>query len=737
MGHWKAKTNCISTRVADAKQRGPCPFARTFSFGTNDTYPEPRNFDHTSLLGTNLLGNAFNQFLPWQANEDGSGHEIVIHAGRHEFLRAFNRSFNDDTNLVDFSATNAPARNFVDQLLHISESPVTQGLFYSVDGPDFSTHGAGQIVSFSVPNGGNADLLTITYITPKPNSLPTAPNPPLPSPLDLYRAPQAFSDGNLVASHTLADQTDRNTGTGTAPVALYNFRIKSLKSQSGTMVPDVTLTSNGVVDGSTATNLSYYASGQLVTYSGAIKLWELDPVEIVARTKPATLANSVAAIEQQVFSEEGVDIPTFKTYLRNHNAALVVNRNSTMRDHADHQQPFNLKVAWSATQTVGAAGKIYDIGWLQIMQADGLRGLTMGGASPVPGRRVLPVPLHDTISENPPVAGAPSGAVKLGNDGSFAAVLPANRSVTWHLLDGAGTQSQVKERYWVSFAPGEVRTCAVCHGLNTSNQANVAGLPQNKPQALRTLLQFWKGNNPPGSMQHASASLTLLKNAGTATLTVTRSGGSVGPVSVNFATANGTAVAGTDYTSTSGTLAWADGDTLPKMISVPVLNNPNIAASKDLSVILSGPVNGSLGPTTVATVTLQEGPFQAWLFANFAANANTSAIAGDSADPDGDGLANLLEYAFSGNPNIPSPVPRPVVGTEVISGTNYLTLTYTRDVTRADISYQPQMSSNLAAGVWTDVSDSVVGQIANIEARKVSVPLNNGTKFLRVKVSRP
>jgi hypothetical protein len=361
------------------------------------------------------------------------------------------------------------------------------------------------------------------------------------------------------------------------------------------MVPDVTLTNNGSVDGSTAINVSYFANGQLVMYSGSVKLWELDPVEIVARTKPATVMSSVAGLEQQVFNEEGVDIPTFKNYLRTRNQALVVNRNSTMRDHADRQQPFNLKVAWSATQTIGAAGKIYDIGWLQVMQADGLRGLTMGAVNPVPGRRILPVPLHDTITENPPVAGAPSGAVKLGDDGSFAVMLPANRAVTWNLLDGAGIKSQVKERYWVSFAPGEIRTCAVCHGVNTNNQANVAGLPQNKSQALRLLLQFWKGNNPPGTMQHSNSTIVSRKDSGSATLSVTRTGGSVGPVSVNYATADGTAVAGTDYTATSGMLTWLDGDTTAKTITIPLLNNPTIAASKDFTVILSGAVNGSVG----------------------------------------------------------------------------------------------------------------------------------------------
>ena len=239
---------------------------------------------------------------------------------------------------------------------------------------------------------------------------------------------------------------------------------------------------------------------------------ELDPWKSSRATRPAQLTTSIASVEQIVFDEELVHAPTFQNYLRAHNLALVVNRNSTHRDAADRQQPFNLKVAWSTTQTIGASGKIYDIGWLRVFQADAIRGYTLSSnpnALPQPGRRNLPLPLHDTLSEMPTVAGAPAGAVKLGDDGSWAAILPAGHAVTWDLLDGAGTKSQVKERYWVTFAPGEVRTCAVCHGVNTKDQANNLGAPTNKPEALRTLLQFWRGNHPPGSMQHSAPGLAL------------------------------------------------------------------------------------------------------------------------------------------------------------------------------------------------------------------------------------
>jgi len=98
--------------------------------------------------------------------------------------------------------------------------------------------------------------------------------------------------------------------------------------------------------------------------------------------------------------------------------------------------------------------------------------------------------LHDPAVDNPPNATGPVASVKLGDDGSMAAFVPARRALTWHLTDPTGA-SVVKERYWLTFQPGEIRTCTSCHGINTKDQANHP-TPTNSPAALRTLLQYWK-----------------------------------------------------------------------------------------------------------------------------------------------------------------------------------------------------------------------------------------------------
>ena len=56
-------------------------------------------------------------------------------------------------------------------------------------------------------------------------------------------------------------------------------------------------------------------------------------------------------------------------------------------------------------------------------------------------------------------------------------------------------------------------------------------------------------------------------------------------MSVNYATSNSSAVAGTHYTATSGTLTWADGESGVKNVPVPITNigspqNPSNSASR-------------------------------------------------------------------------------------------------------------------------------------------------------------
>ncbi|MCX6922070.1 MAG: hypothetical protein NT154_02445, partial [Verrucomicrobia bacterium] len=110
-----------------------------------------------------------------------------------------------------------------------------------------------------------------------------------------------------------------------------------------------------------------------------------------------------------------------------------------------------------------------------------------------------------------------------------------------------------------------------------------------------------------GSLQFTSSTYPVNENEGAATLSVTRIGGSSGAVSAQYATANGTAVAPGDYATTSGTLSWASGDTAPKTITVPIVNDSTPESSESFTVTLFNPTGGAtLGTPAAATVTIAD-----------------------------------------------------------------------------------------------------------------------------------
>jgi len=109
----------------------------------------------------------------------------------------------------------------------------------------------------------------------------------------------------------------------------------------------------------------------------------------------------------------------------------------------------------------------------------------------------------------------------------------------------------------------------------------------------------------PGTLEFIAAVFSATENGGSATITVRRSGGSLGAVGVSFGTADGSAVAPGDYTATSGTLAWADGDSADKTFNVPVINDVLVEGDETIALTLSLPSGGAqLGSQSAAVLTI-------------------------------------------------------------------------------------------------------------------------------------
>jgi photosystem II stability/assembly factor-like uncharacterized protein len=109
-----------------------------------------------------------------------------------------------------------------------------------------------------------------------------------------------------------------------------------------------------------------------------------------------------------------------------------------------------------------------------------------------------------------------------------------------------------------------------------------------------------------GSVQFGSSTFAVIEDVGIANITVTRTGGSTGPLTVDYATTDGTAIAGQDYTAASGTLSFGNGET-SKTIQVPITNDANTEPDETFTIALTNaPTLESLGAPVTITVTIQD-----------------------------------------------------------------------------------------------------------------------------------
>ncbi|MBW8873797.1 MAG: hypothetical protein JF614_02445 [Acidobacteria bacterium] len=117
------------------------------------------------------------------------------------------------------------------------------------------------------------------------------------------------------------------------------------------------------------------------------------------------------------------------------------------------------------------------------------------------------------------------------------------------------------------------------------------------------------GGSGAGTIKFDQSDFQVLENAGQAVVTVEREHGEHGAVTVHYATSDGTATAGQDYTATAGTLSWADGDESRKVILIPIVNDSIVEGSEAVHLTLSAPTGGAAldGERSSAVLTILEG----------------------------------------------------------------------------------------------------------------------------------
>ncbi len=131
--------------------------------------------------------------------------------------------------------------------------------------------------------------------------------------------------------------------------------------------------------------------------------------------------------------------------------------------------------------------------------------------------------------------------------------------------------------------------------------------------------------------------------------------------------------------------------------------------------------------------------YQTWRADNFTESDLLDArISGDGADPDFDGLVNLLEFALGGEPKTANPQIQPTSAVSDFSGTDSLEFSYLRRTPASGLLYVPETSSDLKTwnddpAQFTPLGTTPVGAGFETVRLRVSTPVGTEPSFIRLK----
>ena len=120
-------------------------------------------------------------------------------------------------------------------------------------------------------------------------------------------------------------------------------------------------------------------------------------------------------------------------------------------------------------------------------------------------------------------------------------------------------------------------------------------------------------------------------------------------------------------------------------------------------------------------------PNQAWKDTNFSApELATPSVGGDTADPEGDGLSNLLEYVFNRDPRQADSASVVTASVTSQGGTYSLSISYPHNRNATDVSVSYETSADLQT--WTSAPGQIVSQvITSAETERITIQLPAST----------
>jgi len=203
-----------------------------------------------------------------------------------------------------------------------------------------------------------------------------------------------------------------------------------------------------------------------------------------------------------------------------------------------------------------------------------------------------------------------------------------------------------------------------------------------------------------------------------AAVTVIRNGSSAGAVSANVNLTNGTAIAPGDYTGTPIPVNFADGDSTPKTVIIPIVNDTLVEPTETVNLSLVGPTgNATIGTQSTATLNILDNDSTLQFSApTFRVNENGIAVAAVTVTRTGstigavsasvnlaDGTATAADYTntpipvnFADGDNTPKVVNIPIINDTLFEGTETVNLSLVSPTGNATIGTQSTATLNIA-----------------------------------------
>ena len=181
-------------------------------------------------------------------------------------------------------------------------------------------------------------------------------------------------------------------------------------------------------------------------------------------------------------------------------------------------------------------------------------------------------------------------------------------------------------------------------------------------------------------------------------------------------------------------------------VSMQQLNSANITdnneSAQNVNVVSSSFSNFDpnpglmLPPFSMTLLKWTQSAADAWRYTNLGTTSNTGTAA-DTADPDQDGVNNLLEYALNTNPQNASSRELPTSSISNISGQNYLTLTVTKNPSATDLAYTVEVTSDLVNWFSGPTYTTTITNTSTSLVVRDNTPMSsNPRRFIRLKVTR-